>query len=1025
MPFGYGSGCIDRIPLFKPMPMFCKLLPFLSCLLMGLLACNQAPKNSLSPTDSLASMQLMEGFEISLVAAEPLVEDPVAMEIDEQGRVYVAEMPGYPLDLSQSGKIKLLEDRDQDGVWDHSQVFAEDLTLPMGIMRWKNGILVTDAPNVLFLADTNSDGRADIREVVLTGFALSNPQHNFNSPKYGLDNWIHLANEEAITSVGFQDVLGDEGTEIFFPDHADAPRLPQNGGNRNVRFRPDTHELEMRSGNSQYGHTFDPWGHHFNTSNAAHLWHEVIGANYLNQKSELWAVKALQYTPSYGRPADVFPLTDQPEHQLLTDVGTVTSACGITWYQGGAFPAPFERVVFTGEPTHNLVHADILDPEGASFAARRLVENQEFLSSSDPWFRPVSFYVGPAGEMYVIDYYRKIIEHPEWMSDEVNQSGELYEGTRRGRIYRITAKDQSPKWETPDLSQLSSTELAGLLGHTNSWYRLHAQRMILDRQDIATTDVLTEMIQTHALPQGRVHALWTLDGLAQLSASDIQTGLKDPVAGVRENAILLAEKHLSSYPTLAASLLELENDPDARVRFQLICTLGRAGGMEYEAPLFRLLDAQGADDWSILATLTGEIGEQVARSYLFKKSNDASVPNSSKQRLATRLGEIDGMQADVKGIRTWIAAAKNGPTFMATALSGIGRGLRSAHSEAPDLDTEKPQLIAMARSQDATRRDAAMDLLEVLDISTESTPQLLVDLTQVLETQTGDPQQMADVLRLLALLDVPNGKEIFEAHLSPSQPAPVQQSAIRGLGSLSGTDMCKPLLSRWNQLTPTLRDEAIGALMKTPKRMAFLLDAVEARQVEPSTIGWPRMVHLMNHDHLPTRNRARALLAQPESSRAEVLEQFAAVAHTQGTIQEGQNVFTRLCSSCHQIQGQEGTAYGPDLASIRHRQAKSIMVDILLPQQSIADGYELWIATTQEGETVSGIIVADAGDRITLRDAAGQEHALLRSTLSALEASTYSAMTAGFGDVISQQEMADLLAYLKGWPELRAKLAVE
>jgi putative membrane-bound dehydrogenase-like protein len=236
-----------------------------------LFGCGKAQKVSYppyAPEDALTTIQVAEGFRVELVASEPLVADPVAMEIDEAGRMYVVEMHGYPLDKGGSGKIKLLTDTDGDGKPDKSTVFAEGLTLPNGIMRWKNGVIVTDAPDVLYLEDQNNDGRADVRKVLLTGFALSNPQHNLNTPVYGLDNWIYLAHEPAVTAQVYPNEFGDEGKAIIFPENAKAPSLPVNAAGRNVRFRPDTYELEILSGASQFGQTFDTWGHHFLVSNA-------------------------------------------------------------------------------------------------------------------------------------------------------------------------------------------------------------------------------------------------------------------------------------------------------------------------------------------------------------------------------------------------------------------------------------------------------------------------------------------------------------------------------------------------------------------------------------------------------------------------------------------------------------------------------------------------------------------------------------------------------------------------------------
>jgi putative membrane-bound dehydrogenase-like protein len=179
---------------------------------------NESLTSPYAPEDALATIEVAEGFRVELVAAEPLISDPVAMEIDEAGRIYVVEMHGYPLDKGGSGKIKLLSDTDGDGKMDKSTVFAEGLTLPNGIMRWKKGVIVTDAPDVLYLEDQNNDGVSDSKQVLLTGFALSNPQHNLNSPVYGLDNWIYLAHEPSVTAKVFQKEFGDQGQEIVFLD---------------------------------------------------------------------------------------------------------------------------------------------------------------------------------------------------------------------------------------------------------------------------------------------------------------------------------------------------------------------------------------------------------------------------------------------------------------------------------------------------------------------------------------------------------------------------------------------------------------------------------------------------------------------------------------------------------------------------------------------------------------------------------------------------------------------------------------
>ena len=294
-----------------------------------------------SASDALATFEIEPGFQIELFAHEPDITDPVAMEFDEYGRIYVVESPGYPLETGEKlGRVKLLEDTDGDGLPDRSTLFADQLTMPTGVMRWKNGILVTDAPNIWYFEDTDQDGRADERRVVLTGFAFTNPQHTVNTPLYGLDNWIYIAQERPIDAKVFVEKFGDRGTPIRFPDREDLPGVdPQE---RNLRFRPDTYELEVLSGVSQFGQTFDAWGRHFGVENPITGRHEVIAARYLERNPDLPVSSVMQ---ELSEDRQVAFITERPESPRESwgfggseGFGRLTSACGITCYLGGAFP---------------------------------------------------------------------------------------------------------------------------------------------------------------------------------------------------------------------------------------------------------------------------------------------------------------------------------------------------------------------------------------------------------------------------------------------------------------------------------------------------------------------------------------------------------------------------------------------------------------------------------------------------------------------------------------------------------------
>ena len=400
-------------------------------LLFTATGCHNKPDSpfSASAEQALSTFQIEPGFKIELIASEPLISDPVDMMIDEYGRMYVVEMEGMPLNKSGKGKIKLLTDTDGDGKMDKSVVFADSLMLPAGVMRWKKGIIVTDPPNIYYMEDTNEDGKADIRTTMLTGFDTSNLEANINNPVYGLDNWIYVANLPVVKNNGIH-YAGD--TSVTIPESS-------------VRFRPDRRQLEVLSGKTQFGQTFDAWGNHLMVNNTIHISQEVIAARYLERNPDLVVSNATQSLASHS---EVFSTTKNPEYQMLTNVGVFTSACGLTAYLGGAFPDKYNRdVAFVCEPVSNLIHVDHLQPDGVTFKANSMLDHKDFLTSTDPYCRLVNMYIGPDGALYVVDFYRQVIEGPEFMSEDVLKKVDLYNGTGKGRIYRISAADAvAPKW---------------------------------------------------------------------------------------------------------------------------------------------------------------------------------------------------------------------------------------------------------------------------------------------------------------------------------------------------------------------------------------------------------------------------------------------------------------------------------------------------------------------------------------------------------------------------------------------------
>lgn len=967
--------------------------------------------------EALSTFELEPGFKIELLADEPLISDPVDMEIDEFGRLYVVEMHGYPLDKGGSGKIKLLSDTNGDGRMDKSIVFAEGLTLPNSIMRWKKGVLVTDAPYVFYFEDTNGDGKAEVKDTMLAGFALSNPQHNLNNPVLGIDNWIYLGHEGAVSTNTYQKEFGDPGTEIYYPASPASPRLAKNASGRSVRFRPDQKLLEETSSNTQFGHTFDAWGHHFLVSNANHIFHEVIAAPYLKRNPDLPVSNATQSLSDHANAAEVFPITKNPENQLLTDVGVITSACGITNYLGGAFPAPFDSVTFVAEPVSNLVHVDRIKGKGASFTASRIRKNKEFLASTDSWFRPVNMYVGPDGALYIVDYYRQIIEHPEWMGEEVVKSGKLYNGSDKGRIYRITPTNAKLATWTKGLSlgKAPDKQLVGQLSNQNIWWRLNAQRLLVDHANKQAVPALVKMAENTTSALGRLHAMWTLEGIGELPPLVIEHALKDRVAGVRENAVKLAELHFADAPALQNSISSLKADPDAKVRFQLLCSLGSVNTPQALQVRNDLLFRDLNDEWVQVAALSASSQTaSLLEVVLSKYRQDVPAYASLTKRLSTMIAASGTAETVHQLIEKAVSPVAKPAGWNGPLLQGIAQGLRTQKRSQAFKGEQGVLLKALFENASSEVRNAALDMLKVIGLQNDGSVAKAKEKAVLIAGDKTQPQERrVEAINFIGLSDPTPFAALLQQLISPTESTSIQVAALKILSAIPGNIVSEFVLAKWTDLTSEIRNEAINTFLVDPSRITLLLDALESGKMQTAAIGWPRSVRLMAQSNLKLKARARQLLTKDEGEQQKVNKEYQKVLTLKGDTEKGKNIFLINCSSCHQVRGTLGVDFGPDLGTIHNWSPSAIMANILAPGLSISSGFDLWAVELKDGESFQGIISTETPTALTLKNAGREERTIRRADVQSLKALNMSSMPSGLEKQINQQQMADLLAYLK------------
>ncbi|MEO7297088.1 MAG: PVC-type heme-binding CxxCH protein, partial [Verrucomicrobiota bacterium] len=539
-------------------PSLLKILPrfFLLAILFYFEQRGFAIDGALTPDEAIATFQLEPGLKVELVVAEPMVVDPVALAWDESGKMFVVEDRGYPVGPGKGnppvGKIILLEDSNGDGKYDKRTVFADGLTFPNGVMPWKGGVYVTCAPNVYYFKDTNGDGVADVKQIVFKGFQdLSTTQLRVSHPTLNIDNWAYLTS-------------GLTAAKVTSPEHPDRPAVFLN--RVDGRFRPGTDDIEPTAGAAQFGQTFDNFGRKFICSNRNHIQHVVMQLEYLKRNPHLAFSDVVQDIPDHGAACKLFPLSANIT-TAASHTGFFTSACGVLIYDGTALPEKYRGNSFTCEPAGNLVHHDVLSPSNETFVAKRAYEDREFIASPDNWFRPVNLTVGPDGALYLCDMYRKTIEHPDYLPEATRKITDFESGKDKGRIWRIVAASResaanfSPKEKNqprshesqPRLDKANVKELCAELNNPNRWWRMTAQRLLIERQDKSAVPILKSLVKNGKTPEARVHALRILEGLGALEEKQVLIALSDTDPNVREHGIQLAEAFMFGVPPSGGS----------------------------------------------------------------------------------------------------------------------------------------------------------------------------------------------------------------------------------------------------------------------------------------------------------------------------------------------------------------------------------------------------------------------------------------------------------------------------------------
>ncbi len=990
-------------------------------LLAGTGGCRR-PSPSAAET-ALATFRLPDGFRIEVAASEPEVQNPIAMAFDARGRLFVVELPDYPLG-ERTGRIKLLEDRDRDGRFETSRVFADGFHFPTGILPWKDGLLVTAAPDIVYIADTDGDGLADTRRVVLTGFAATNPQLRVNGLVYGLDNWIYVSYPRVLQPQRYAREFGDRGFPVRFPDHGDVSPVDALARGTDVRFRMDPPQLEPAAGNGQFGNAFDAWGNHFTVWNSDHIRHVVIQERYASANPHFPVPSSMQSISDHGKAAALFPITRDPLHIHESEIGHFTSASGISVEQGGTFPASFQGAVFVCDPVHNLVHADRLTASGATFWASRALEGREFLASTDGWFRPVFSTTGPDGALYIVDFHRKLVEHPEWLPPEMLKSEDIQAGQDLGRIYRVAYGSTKPAAARVQPADAPALRLVEYLEDANLWWRTTAQRLLVARGDLSAVPALQAILDRDdgSRPEARLHALWTLDGLGALSVETVLRALRDAHPGIREHAVRLAERYLED-DRITSTLLQMIDDSSTRTQFQVACTLGTVSAPE--APvrdaLHRLALRHIEDPWFRTAVLTGAAESAGAWWVRLTASPDFLSTRSEGrggflQSVSSIIGSR-GQDDEVEGVLAHVASVKDsdGAWWERSALDGLASGLRHRAADSVRLPARaQGLLLSLLQTGSPERRRASLEVVRTVRlVGSPALHKLLAEASQTAVRRSASADVRAAATGLLGL--DPSGGTVsrLESLLSPRHPEAVQLAAAATLLSMRHGAATSGLLRHWQEYTGPVRDLVTAGFFGSRPRVLALVEALEAGTVKAASLPRARAARLRTYPDADIRLRAQPLLRDTGTSdRPKALQQYRAALKLTGDAERGRRVFGASCTACHRLGG-AGFDVGPDVSGLSGRDRENLLLQIVDPNASITAGYEDSLIETTDGRSISGVIVQRTDSAVIVRRAGGGEDTILRSSIARIRSLALSHMPEGLEASMTLQDMADLLHYLK------------
>jgi putative membrane-bound dehydrogenase-like protein len=969
-----------------------------------------------SPEEAVRSFTVADGLEVDCVLHEPLVRQPVFLNFDERGRLWVVQLIQYPypagikvMDLDHQfhatydqvpppppypegspfrgrSKITLHEDTDGDGAFDRHSVFLDGLSMATAVEWGRGGVWVLQAPYLLFYPDADRDDRPDADPVVhLSGFGMEDTHSTANSLRWGADGWLYGAHGSGCSSTIRRP--GEEGEGFYFK------------GQAVWRYHPVTRRFELfaEGGGNTYGLEFDAEGRVFSGHNGGDTrgFHYVQGGyyvkgwgehGYLTNPHAFGWFGAIQHDKSVPRFS----------HTLIV-------------YEAGALGAKYEGRLLCPVPLHNVVMRTERIPDGSTYRTR---DEGKLLSSDDRWFRPVDIKAGPDGAVYIADWYDTRLSH---MNPQDTWDKE------RGRVYRVRAKASDRSKNAPfDLAKKSAADLADLLQHPNPWHRRQALRLLADRRDAAAVPLLRKALDQDG-PRA-VDALWGLFASGGFGESAL-AALRHGHPSVRREAVRLLGDPGDPVPVteeVRRRLVEMaRTEPDAQTRGQLASTSKR---LPADAAL-PILDAllRRAED-----------------------ANDPHIPLLAWWALeAKAVSHRDAVVGLFQDKALWEA-----PLIRKHVLERLAR--RYAAQPAPENQAALARLLKSA-PDDAAREIVVKGIQEAY--RGRKIEGLLASIDEALQPKAGgkeDPEALAFAVRrgdaravAAAIAAVSAGdagpadarlrlvEALGDAHPPEAVPVLVETlgrpgdrgvriAALAALARYEDPTVAQDILAHWSGFDVDLRGRAVDVLCRRKAWAKTLLDeavgrgAIPRQDISDEAVERIRLLGDDELTKLADRYFGRPARATSDAKRKRIEEVAAVLAKGAGDPAAGQPLFAARCAACHTLFG-EGGKVGPDLTGYERTNREMLLLAIVDPSAAIREGFVQHVVNTDDGRVLVGLIAERDADRMVLVDARGERTAVPLAEVESQKMMETSMMPEGLLDGLDEKALRDLFAWL-GFP---------